>query len=183
MPNYYLVPFILSAFFLGSTQKSQSHTLPFKNENGVYGVVYLKTQATTVGYGYLWIQQDLVRIDGVELDGLKYTGAAIQGYQFPFNCEDCYFKASGVACINFGDQAMDDCGNFSSTDIMRGALGKSSPEVDFSESTKEKHNKMRRLKDINAWEELGFVKSIHIDEVKSATLSSIVRKLKRQIAK
>lgn len=181
MGKNYVLLFLLNMCFLSSAQKSQSHTVSFKNDNGVYGELQLKTQPTTVGYGYLWIQQVSVRIDGVEFEGTNYTNSQLKGFNFPLICTDCYFKAFGTACINFNDGSSNDCGSFSSTSIMRGALGKSSPEVNFSQATKDKHNRWRRLRDINAWEEMGAVQTINVAEVKGATINTILRKLKRQI--
>tara|TARA_R110002050_G_scaffold279831_1_gene426618 strand:+ start:505 stop:825 length:321 start_codon:yes stop_codon:yes gene_type:complete len=84
-----------------SAQQPQVHELSFKNSNGVYGTIVLKTMPITVGYAYLWIQQDLVRIEGVEYSKRHYTADQLEGISFPVICEDCYFKVSGVACINF----------------------------------------------------------------------------------
>lgn len=159
-------------------QTVQTHHLSFQNNNGVFGGLVIKTKPTTVGYAYLWIQQESVRIDGIELNGSRYTGNQLVGFSFPILCEDCYFKVNGVACINFNGPPHE-CGEFSSTDVMRGALGKSSPEVMFSQATKDKHNLIRRSEGVNTWELSGFVQSVEVEEVKGSAINEILRKAKR----
>lgn len=157
-------------------QKSQYFTKDFTTSSGIYGYAKITTQPTTVGFGYIWIQQDAVVVQGVNYNGQNYTGNTLSNYgvTFPFNCSNCFFYADGRASMNIKGNFY--YGNFSKGGtINSGGLGKTNQSINFSEKAKQLHNDEVRRLGYSLWERNGRVESLNIHKVKGADFGKITR--------
>lgn len=116
------------------------------------------------------VQQDRVVIEGV-------SGGDVEGVSFPVDCKDCFFTARGTACIDFTGQPPYDCVDWKTgATVHKGGMLKATPEVHFSQSTKDRANKLRKETGVNYWEERGLVTRIEVDEVRGSHIQDLARK-------
>ena len=155
-------------------QTTQAFKLDFETFDGVYGYVRLKTKPTAVGGAYIWIEQTECVIE--EING---SSASLDGVSFPIYSDNCYMEVKGKALVEHPDYSNPYVnpykGSFSSNNLHYGSLGKTSPEVNFSSSTRDFINEKTHNMNGNYWEETGEVYEIKIYNVRGSDINKVVR--------
>ncbi|MEE9348663.1 MAG: hypothetical protein V3U80_01295 [Flavobacteriaceae bacterium] len=177
--NIFIIIVLILISINTNAQTNQQFTKQFVTDSGVYGYVKITTKPTTVGGAYIWIQQDAVVIEGIN----DYTGNMLSevGVNFPFNCSNCAFYASGEASMQVPGWTRRDYAKFNKGGtINSGGFGKTNQTVHFSASAKKRHNDARSEHG-SSWEKTGRVEQISIHNVKGADINKIsgfVKKMK-----
>ncbi len=174
---------IIVVIAINSAYAQQTFRREFKT-NGVYGYVMIKTKPTTVGEAYIWIQQTKCVIQGID----NYTGNDLDGISFPIYSTNCYMSVSGDASVvraNYNNPSANPyTGHFSSNNLHYGSsLGKTSPQVGFSDAARNFINKKTRENNSNYWENNGKVDNLSISNVQGLDIDKVVQAKKDKIAK
>ena len=153
-------------------QRTQFFTEKFKTSSGIYGYVQVSTTPSTVGSAYILINQQAVVVEGIQTQGINFTGSDLnsQGVSFPFSCNNCFFYADGEAKMNLNGTAYYGKFNKGGTINYRGGTNQS---VNFSQAAKELHNAIREETGTGNWEATGSINYINISSVKGADLGKI----------
>lgn len=157
-------------------QQVQKFTKQFNTPSGIYGYVKLSTEPSTVGFAYVWVQQDAVVVEGIRSSGQNFTGNSLSEYgiSFPVNCSNCFFYADGQASMVV--KGVNYYGNFDKGGIINlGDIGKTNQPVKFSSIAKTQHNNEQPRLGYSIWEKHGRVDYINIHKVKGAFFGKITR--------
>lgn len=156
-------------------QQVQRFTKNFETSDGIYGTVKISTKPMTFSGGSIMIQQDAVIVQGIRYEGKTYSGNQLSslGIQFPIECSNCYFTASGTVSMLIPGSVERDFGKFESGgSVHKGGFLKTNQEVIFSDSVKERHNANNQ--NGSPWEKTGRVEELRISEVQGADLHRII---------
>lgn len=184
MKNYILIIFILITQSNLFSQTTQRFTKQFETKSGIYGSVKVSARPTTVGFAYIWIQQDNITVNGIRTAQGNFSGNDLSafGINFPFNCSNCYFYAKGTASMQVYNWQNRDLGNFKTGgSINNGGVGKTNQSVLFSENAKQRHNKARSEGHGSAWERTGRVENITINGVAGGDFGKITRAIEKYV--
>ena len=170
--------FLIGVLFLaahsGFSQQVQSISKPFQADNGAYGTIEISTKPQTFGGASILIQMDALRVEGLRKNGKTYSGNQLSKYgiQFPFECTDCYFSASGRVSMLVPGSIQRDYGTFAkSGTVHKGGFLKTNQEVIFSEDAKRRHNENKE--NGSAWENTGRVEELNVSGVAGMGLNEI----------
>ncbi|TBW25886.1 hypothetical protein [Gramella sp. KN1008] len=177
-PNYLLILLFISLNTY--SQQVQRITKNFQTGDGIYGIVKISTKPMTFSGGSIMIQQDDVIVQGIKYNGKNYSGSQLsaQGIQFPMECSNCYFTASGTVSMLIPGSVQRDFGRFESGgSVHKGGFLKTNQEVIFSASVKERHN--ANNKNGSPWEKTGRVEELRISEVQGSDFHKIRSAVKK----
>jgi hypothetical protein len=175
----------LALFFFISvySQQVKRFTESFETSDGIYGVVKISTKPMTFSGASIMIQQDAVIIQGIKYNGKNYSGNQLsaQGIQFPMECTNCYFTASGTVSMLIPGSVQRDYGRFNrGASIHKGGFLKANQEVIFSAGVKERHN--ANMQNGSAWINTGRVEELRISQVEGSDLHNIKNAVKKASA-
>lgn len=156
---------VLSIVFINSNALAQqTHNVSFQTTDGIYGHVVIKTAPRSMGTGYIVIDSQRLVYEGVR------GSSQISGITFPLTSRKYTIDLNGSGCMKLNSPTPD-CGGFSMQYL--GASASDYTEVGFSESTKQKHNDIRKETGDEIWVNRGFAQDITITEVRGSDLNSI----------
>ncbi|MEX0929890.1 MAG: hypothetical protein WD266_08760 [Balneolales bacterium] len=153
---------IVTAFNHTASYAQQTHTVPFETPDGIYGHAEILTKPSTFGEGYIVVDAKKVVFEGVK-------GNASQ-ISFPHETSRYTLDLTGTACMQLNSQTPD-CGGFSMN-----SLGHSTSDytgVNFSQTTRQKHNDIRKETGEGYWETRGYVRDLQITNVRGDGIDNI----------
>ncbi len=158
---------VIFAFALSNSfAQVQTHSIPF-NIDGISGVAVVSTRPNTFNFGAVTIDVQSITIN-------KATGlSGINGQSFPLECGDCRIYGTAEACMDFTGPPYD-CTSFSFKN-----MGKVSDYViiDWPQSIKDRHNRVRKETGVGVWEERGLVRNIQISSISGSKFRAILDKM------
>lgn len=158
-------------------QTTQTFIKNFETGSGIYGYVEILTMPATYGFASLKIQAKSIVIKGVRINNENITSSTLSNYgvTFPFNCNNCYFYASGTASMFIGyspEAKFRTSGSIHLRDFT-------SHTVNFSQVAKDKHNLLVKNGEGSKWETTGSVDNISISGVAGGDLGIISNAIRK----
>lgn len=163
---FWILSLLSIVFINANAVAQQTHTVSFQTSDGIYGHAVIKTAPASMGTGYIVIDAQRLVYEGVR------GNSQLSGISFPLTAQKYTIDLNGSGCMRLNSQTPD-CAGFSMQYL--GATASDYTEVAFSESTKQKHNNIRKETGDEIWVNRGYAQNITITEVRGDDLSSIRR--------